>query len=366
MGYLLKAILLLLVLSLQVMGDAVTPLGVMGLILLIASWIFREKYHNHLLLMAGEAVLLFFLAFGDSGVMILYAVLAFDLAARGLLWPVLLLLPSGVYHLRGEDMGLYAALLALCAFSGNLQHTLMLKEDSFREVYDQERRSRYTLEDTKAKLMASAQEAAHLAEITERNRIAREIHDSLGHNLAGILLQLQAAVKTLDRDEGKARELLRKSVSGLADSLNLLRDTVHNIRPREQLGLEYFRQVIDNFQFCPVEFQHSGNLAALSPSYTEIIASIVKESLTNASRHSQASKMEIRLEVRENIVRLYIKDNGVGCTRLKEGMGLSGMRERVHSAGGTIAFNSGDGFMIVSVLPREDKTGGELLAGTRS
>lgn len=365
MSYLFKAISILLVLILQVQGDSVSPLGIMGLLLLVAIWIVREKYFPNPLLLAAEYVLVIALTIADPVFLLLTAVLAFDLAARGLYWSLLSLPPAVLFFFTGEERNFLIILLGLCALCGHQRHTLDKKEISFREIYDQERRHRYSLEEAKVKLMNAAREAAHLAEIKERNRIARDIHDSLGHNLAGILLQLQAAIKTLDRDEARARELLQASVASLSNSVSLLRDTVHNIRPQEQLGLEYFQRIIENFHFCPVDFQHWGDLSQLSPSHAEMISAILKEALTNASRHSQATRVVVNLEVRDNIVRLLIRDNGVGCEKIKEGMGLSGMRERVSNLGGTISLSADDGFMIVAILPREER-GGELFASADS
>jgi len=366
MGYVTKGIAILIVLSLQVLGETAGPLGVIGLLALTALWIYREKYNDLSLLFGLEFVLVFFLAFLSPIALILCTVLAFDLAARGRYVFLPLLLSAGFYHIAGEQLGVYVVLLSFSAFSGYMRHTLFKKEESFRVVYDRERRNRYSLEEAKARLMTSAREAAHLAEIKERNRIAREIHDHIGHSLAGILLQLQVAVKTLDRDEDKARGLLSKSVTGLADSLDLLRDTVHNIRPREVMGLDYLNKVIDNFQFCPVDFQYSGDVSSISANNTEIISTILKEGLTNASRYSKATKVDVKVEVRLNIVRLYLKDNGIGCNKIIEGMGVSGMKERVRNAGGTITFHSMGGFMIVCVLPREESEGGGLIEDTNS
>lgn len=361
MSYLFKVSAVLLVLILQVQGDSVSPLGILGLLVLAAIWIIREKYFPRPLLMAAEYVLIIALAMTDPVFLLLAAVLAFDLAAAGLYWPLLLLPPAALYFYAGAEVSFFLSLVGLTALCGYLRRTLDQKELSFRAVYDQERRNRYSLEEAKVKLMNAAREAAYLAEIRERNRIAREIHDSLGHSLAGILLQLQAAVKTLDRDEARARQLLQASVHGLSGALNLLRDTVHNIRPLEQPGLDYFQRIIGNFHFCPVDFRHLGDLSQLSPSQAELISAILKEALTNVARHSGATRVAVELEVRQRIVRLSIKDNGAGCEKIKEGMGLSGMRERVRNAGGTVSFSADDGFIIVAVLPREEG-GGELFA----
>lgn len=364
MGVIFKLTALLLVLGLQVLGTTADALGVIGLLLLCGAWILREKYFNSLYLLWGEYGLIFLLSFLDFNNLILNSVLGYDLASYGKSKMLPLLLVAGLYHLRGEHLVVYIIILALSGFCGYLRCMLDKKEDSFKEIYDQERSIRYSLEETKARLMASSREAVSLAEIKERNRIARDIHDHIGHSLAGILLQLQAGIKSLGRDEDKAKELLNKSVVGLADSLDLLRDTVHNIKPRERIGLEYLNSVMANFQFCPVEFAHKGDVSTLWASHTEIISSILKEGLTNASRYSKATKVEVCLDIRESIVRFSIKDNGIGCNQIREGLGISGMKERVGNAGGTISFSSSDGFMIVCVLPR-DKGRGVLLANTR-
>lgn len=357
-GYMLKVASMLLIIGFQVAGEAVSPLGVMGLVFLAALWIYRERYRNLLFLLAPEEAIIIAQVFLHPAALILNGPLAFDLAARGRPGLALFLLPGGLSFLAGRDLVFYAMLLALCLFAGQLSRTLALKERSFTQVYDRERRQRYSLEEAKIRLTSSAQEAARFAEIRERNRIAREIHDSLGHSLAGILFRLQAAIKTLDVDQEKGRSLLRESVAGLADSVNLLRDTVYNIRPQEKLGLDYFQGLIRDYTYCPVKFQSAGDLSSLAAVHVQVLSAVLKEALTNASRHSQATRLEVELEARKNIVRLLIRDNGVGCAKILEGMGLAGMKERVRNVGGTIAISSDQGFMIVCVLPRDETMGG--------
>lgn len=366
MGYAIKILSLLLVVGFQIWANAVYPLGIMGLVFLGAVWVFREKYHNYLFLFAVEGATIFALSFIHPCSLFLGGVLAFDLAARGEVWLVPLLLPLASLALKGQELVFYCLLLALCGLCGYLRRVIENKELNFNEIYDRERRSRYALEEAKIRLTNSTREVARLTEIRERNRIAREIHDSLGHNLAGILLQLQVVAKTMTIDGNRAREMLDLSIQGLADSVNLLRDTVYNIRPQEQLGLDYFKKLIEDYRFCAVNFQPTGDLSRLSPHLVEILAAIVKEAMTNAARHSRATEMEILLEVRTKIVRLYIRDDGVGCDKLVEGMGIIGMRERVRNAGGTITINPRDGFMIVCILPREEALGGELTASANS
>ncbi|MFL0249308.1 sensor histidine kinase [Clostridium neuense] len=120
---------------------------------------------------------------------------------------------------------------------------------------------------------------------------------------------------------------------------------------------------IHNFSFCPVEFKFTGDFNKLKPNYIEIIASNIKEALTNAAKYSKASKIYISIDINEVYLRLYIKNNGVSCSNIKEGLGLSGMRERVNNVGGSISIDSHDGFIIVCVIPF---SGGEIFEGSNS
>lgn len=358
MGYVIKGLCLLLVIIFQVMAGSITTEELSILLLLVALYIVRSKYMDHVSFIVAEVLLVFYLSGNALIYLALYGATAFDLAAKRLYVWIGALILGGVYYLSPEWFAGFVFLIALSSCAGYLELQLQAGKSSFLQAYDRERQSRYALEETKGKLLKAAAESAHLAEIKERNRIAREIHDSIGHELVGNLLQLQAAAKIMDKQPAKTRELLQKSVEGLAGSVELLRSTVHNIRPREQLGWSYFEKIIDSFKYCPVRFIHAGDFNALAPEQVEILASIIKEALTNTARHSAASLVEIQLEVREQIIRLYIKDNGSGCERIQEGMGISGMRERVNNAGGNLSITATEGFMIVCVLPRDHEHGG--------
>ena len=183
----------------------------------------------------------------SSNFSLLYALIAYDSGSKNM---TPLVLPTAV--LAAYFSGLYNSLevlvVILIAFMyGNL--TLKFKENinSFKQTYDNERRYRYELENAKQKLLNSAKEAAYIAEIRERNRIAREIHDTVGHSIAGILLQLQASQKLRHRDEEKSDKLLKDSIERLSDTLDVMRNTVHNIRPSNSMGLEYIEGIINNF-----------------------------------------------------------------------------------------------------------------------
>lgn len=363
MGYVVKGLAMLLVIVLLVLTTPVLiPFQVVALLILAALFIYRERYQNLPLLLIPEALIIWLLARENPAYLVLYTVTAYDLASLGHYYLAPLPVLPGFFFLTGPILAGFSALVAFAGISGFQGRTLKQRALASQEVYDRERRIRYSLEEAKGRLTQAAREAAHLAEIRERNRIAREIHDHVGHSLTGVLLQLQVIRKTIPQDPAAAQDLLQNSITTLAQSVELIRDTVHNIKPNTTLGLNYIQQIIENFKFCPVTFEPRGDFNSLSASHLEILSSIIKEALTNASRYSQASLIQIKLEARANILRLLIKDNGRGCAKIKEGMGLSGMRERVQNAGGTFSFTGSNGFMIVCVLPREDYQGGALEA----
>ncbi len=365
MGYVIKGLLLLLVMGDFVVKAAIEPLAVLGLLLVIALWVFREKHLNSPALIIPEYVLIVALSYYNPVTLVLCCAHAYDLPATGLTWFPALLLPGGLFFLRAEQAIFFSVLIIICSLAGYLSYLLKEKDKSFQNVYDRERRNRYALEEAGVKLMHSAREAAHLAEIRERNRIARDIHDHVGHHLSAILLQLQVVRRMLDKDPIKAHDLLDQSITGLGESVELLRDTVHNIKPVETLGIDYIKKIIENFKYCQVEFTHSGDFAAITADYTDIISSILREALNNVNRHSSATLVSVKIDVLERIVRLHIQDNGRGSTNLREGMGLRNMKERARDAGGSITVDPGNGFSIVCILPRLDREGVNVIESSR-
>jgi signal transduction histidine kinase len=298
--------------------------------------------------------------FRDSNLAVLLSIVIYDFVKKGMLYGTVVPLAVTAYAVWNEQE--FAVYLLVFYLFGMFAHRVgrgQERESQYRHALDEERRARYELEQTKAQLMKSSKEIAEITEVKERNRIAREIHDIVGHQLAAILIQLRTAMKLKEkgRETEKAEAMLYFSIDGLSDTLVLLRDTVHNIKPNQRLGIEYLEEIIDGFPFCPVDFQYSGNPRVLEPEQMELIASNLREALTNSSRYSEASRIEVRLDMKERFIRLSIKDNGKGCPNIREGLGLSGIRERVRNMGGTLTVSGDNGFHIVCVLMRREGDG---------
>ncbi|SCZ05771.1 sensor histidine kinase [Alkaliphilus peptidifermentans] len=361
MKILFKISFLTFVLIQLLLSSSISIAELIFLLLFLASSIFRVKYFNSIWLVAMEAILIYIAIGYNTTFVFLFGIIAFDLIEMGFYIGIVPILLIGYLNLTLDSMINFLFLIFLSCFFSYISHGLWEKEKILKQSFDMERKARYELDQTRIKLLESSKDIAHLTEIKERNRIAREIHDSIGHNIAGILLQLQATEKLFNKNNEKALDLLKKSVGGLAETLVHLRETVHNIKPKDNIGIEYIESIINHFQYCPVDIRFSGDFNKLPSSHMEIIASNIKESLTNITKHSKATKVNITIETNDMYTRLLIKDNGVGCSKIKENMGLGGMRDRIKNVGGSISINGQDGFMIVCVIPVE--MGGEIFEG---
>lgn len=216
---------------------------------------------------------------------------------------------------------------------------------------DEERRLRHELELTKNQLLQSQDEIEFLTEVKERNRIAREIHDNVGHNIAGVLFHLQAASKMFASKPESSIKMVDESTKKLSETLEMTRETVYNLASDVTVGIEHIKNLIETFDYCPVDFEYKGDYNHLSPKYLALLNNMIKESLTNGAKHSHATHILISLELNEYYLRYSYKDNGVGGTVNFSGLGLKAMKERVDNVGGTMVVDGTNGFSIVCNIP---------------
>lgn len=228
-----------------------------------------------------------------------------------------------------------------------------------QEIYllevDEQRKTLYELEQIKTELLEANQSVSHQAELMERYRISRELHDHLGHDLTGASLALQAYEYVQDRKE--AEKLLQEVKNRLERSTKSLRDTVRNMTPMTRIGVERIESIVQNFQQRDIEFEKSGNML-LVPAHTWVLLeSCVKETLTNVAKHSNATQVIVALQVTESIVRLSIQDNGTVRKNSHTGSGLRSLQMRFRSMGGSLSISQENGFLVVCVIPLDKRRG---------
>ena len=215
------------------------------------------------------------------------------------------------------------------------------------------------LGDANEQLRVQAAEIGDLAKAEERNRIARDIHDGLGHYLTVIHVQLEAAKTLFERDPEtaraaifKAQELTREGLSEVRRSVALLRGSRSTERPL----LEAIEKLASE---CKADGIHaavvlSGTPRPLPEPVEITLYRAAQEALTNVRRHARASRLDIELAFASGSgIRLRVEDDGVGAEPLNQGFGLVGLRERAESVGGRMSVRSarGRGFTLEMELP---------------
>lgn len=198
------------------------------------------------------------------------------------------------------------------------------------------------------KLRLANDEIEHLAKVAERERIARDLHDVLGHTLSLITLKSELARKLVDRDPERARlemqDVENTSRAALAD----VREAIRGYRS-EGLFAELVRARAA-LETAGVTVQCSTVPLELSPQQESVLAMVLREAVTNVVRHAEAQRCEVRLVKQDALCRLEIADDGRGGDA-PEGNGLRGMRERLQSIGGSLERLTGNGTRLVIQLP---------------
>jgi signal transduction histidine kinase len=216
------------------------------------------------------------------------------------------------------------------------------------------------------KLRAYAMESEHMAETRERNRLAREIHDTLGHALTGIVAGLDACLATFDAAPSFTKAQLPKLRAAALRGITDVRRSVKKLRPDDLERLsprEAVHQMAEGFaastgmEIC---FRQEEWPAKLREDEAETIYRVVQESITNANRHGRAQRADITIRLEASCLHIVIQDDGTGCQTVQPGFGLRHMQERLELLKGRLEYTSGQGFLIDASIPlqrQEDREG---------
>ncbi|WP_321992216.1 sensor histidine kinase [Marispirochaeta aestuarii] len=207
---------------------------------------------------------------------------------------------------------------------------------------------------------------------SERRRISSEIHDTVGYSLTNILMTLEAVSDLIDRDSRRAHEALERSIREAQNCLEETRRSMQELRSKEQneaVGLQALAHLVRSFSEATgirvkMEFGNAPN--SFGSRIDLVLFRIIQEGLTNAFRHGQADTVRIALWIENSELLVSILDNGRGTSQIVDGIGISGMRERVENIKGTISFkNYPDGFSVKAVLPLTEDDNGQNTGSPR-
>lgn len=202
------------------------------------------------------------------------------------------------------------------------------------------------------RLRKANEEIEHLAKVAERERIARDLHDVLGHTLSVITLKSELAGKLIERDPERAGKEIREVEQISRQALSDVRDAIRGYRSKG-LAAE-LAQAKSTLETAGLTVQCDAATTMQLPAVQESVLSLaVREAVTNVVRHARASSCRLRIEQQNGSCRLEIADDGQGFVTI-EGNGLRGMRERVEMLGGTLERRNKSGTTLTITLPLKE------------
>jgi signal transduction histidine kinase len=270
-------------------------------------------------------------------------------------------------HLQQANFNSFVSqfLLGLLLFLGTyilmicIRYQIQQKEH-LRQVMVELKIKTKELEKTYQKLKEASMELEDITVLRERNRIAREIHDTVGHTLTTVLLELEAGERLIAIDPATARTKVKLAKSQIRKGLNDVRFSVETLNSGNEM-LDFVSAIKllihetemhgDIYIRCQID-----DLPMLTPKQGKVLYRAIQEGITNAIRHGKSTALVFNLKRTERWIEFLLQDNGVGAEQLIPGFGLTTMEERVRELGGIFSIYSkpGEGCLIHISLPLQE------------
>lgn len=257
---------------------------------------------------------------------------------RALAWlAVLFALGVGVDAWMLSDAQLRLNDASFRAFLGvsTLERCLLLLGAALAWLVRQEQEARTGLASANAQLRATQALLADTVRSSERMRIARDLHDAVGHHLTALKLHLDLAALESQNPPPAALETSRELAQSL---LAQVRNVVSTQRQESQVNVRQALELLAaGIPYPSIRLKVDGGLEVCSPAVAHTLLSCVQEAITNTVRHAQATFLTIDIGRNGDVVAARIVDDGRGAAGFQEGNGLNGMRERLSEQGGSLA-----------------------------
>ena len=228
----------------------------------------------------------------------------------------------------------------------------------FYRQYLQLDRTMSELTDSRSQLQKAYDSLAEATALEERQRIAKEIHDTAGHSLTTVIMQTESAKLLMEKNPEEAKRKIVAANLQAKHALEELRESVHVLSgntARGTLKIELEKVIEESAQDTGLNIRFDIEDITVEPAKDRFLCNTLKECISNAIRHGGATAFWVELKSVEGQVRLVVSDNGNGVdtSTLKHGFGLSSMREYAERFGGSVQIASevDDGFEVTILLP---------------
>ena len=262
----------------------------------------------------------------------------------------------GLYSMLGFIPLIYIGEWVLLIFSVLLMYLSFLSiklADSKREnrkMRDQLTEDNIRLRTQHNELMKNHEKDIYLAGLNERNRIARDMHDALGHSLSSSILLIESLQYI--NDEGKLKDSLKMLQDRLKTGMSDIRHSIHHLYDTSidlKARIEHYLSDMESYE---TSFLYDVNYDFKHEEKIDILA-IVRESLTNINKHSNGNEVKVIIKEHPKYITLTIKDNGQPATVHNKGMGIQTMKEVVVKYGGVLNTFNDQGFTVHAIFYKE-------------
>ncbi|MDC7279014.1 histidine kinase [Butyrivibrio fibrisolvens] len=276
-----------------------------------------------------------------------------------------------IYMIREDTtafgyLAIFAILASFTLVSTILYEQVMTYKRLLHRTRDDSKELEEILEEKNRRLLSEQDQQVHLATLAERNRIAREIHDNVGHLLSRAILLL-GAISTVNKDENLEPQL-KMLASTLDESMAKMRASVHDLHDDSIDLKKNFDDIIGELKSFTVNTDL--DLDESIPTNIKLsLIGILKEAVTNILKHSNGDEVSIILQRNYSFCTISITDNGTVSQEMKEkialddyeGIGLTNIRNRANALGGDAYIYTNDGFTVFARLPFVVKAAEEVL-----
>ena len=329
-----------------------------------------KRFDNRILVLTGSYVIFGFSSLWIPDLLLFFPLLLYQTLSAGLFPLAVVEFPFwGLLAFRVHKFpevlclaGIFGFILAFFLWYHTRQYEILIR--NFRQSRDDSEEHALLLSEKNKALLEKQDYEIYAATLRERNRIAREIHDNVGHVLSRSIL-MTAACKTINKNEA-LDPLLGNLEESLNGAMNSIRSSVHDLHD-DAVNLEdAIKGLVKDFTFCPVTLTY--DMSRQVPREVKYsLISITKEGLSNVMRHSNADSVNILLREHPALYQLCIEDNGTLGSKIPDiqtdadsnkmetvsgGMGLSNIRDRVKALGGTVQITQEKGFRIFVTIPK--------------
>lgn len=234
---------------------------------------------------------------------------------------------------------------------GTLLHIYKKEVMEKNTQIDVQRKEIYLLLAYQEELIHENTDIETASRVAERQKIAEQLHDNIGHELTAAILSFNAYQKLKDKDIEKANERLLVVEQKLSSSMKQLKDTVKYIEPMILSKSDEWFLLLESFE-KRIRQKINGNLTYVTEHMWQIIINVTKEALTNIRKHASPTLITLQMDVNEHSLRIIIENDGIHQLINNDGHGLKFMRKRIETVGGTFSIQQTETFKLLVSIPR--------------